>query len=123
MIKKIYTNSTGSGTFKKEVIFHPAAREVIRGFPEEVRGKVGLLLQQLQKGEILLMPHSRLMSEVSPGVFELRPRSRDGIFRVFYLLKTERGILVFHAFQKKTEKTPNSELKLAKKRLNELLEK
>ena len=62
------------------------------------------------------------MSSVAKGVSELRVGSKEGIFRVFYYLKLADGILIFHAVQKKTEKTTQADLRLAKKRLNELLE-
>ncbi|MGD0048010.1 MAG: type II toxin-antitoxin system RelE/ParE family toxin [Bryobacteraceae bacterium] len=38
----------------------------------------------------------------------------DGIFRVFYYTALSRGILVFHAFVKKTQRTPPLEMELAR---------
>jgi len=73
-------------------------------------------------GESLGMPNARLMPAISSGVSELRVRSEDGIFRVFYYTASSKGVLVFHAFQKKTKKTPLSEINLAKTRLKELLD-
>jgi len=51
----------------------------------------------------------------------LRIRDAGGIQRVFYYLGLSRGILVFHAFVKKTQRTPQSEIKLGRKRLKEML--
>lgn len=122
-MKKMNLNKrTGYGTLAKVVIWHPAARDAVRSFPEEIRVKVGYQLHLLQQGEKLQMPQARPMSSVASGAYELRVKSRDGIFRVFYILKLEDGIFVFHAFQKKTEKTPVDEIKLGQKRLKELLE-
>jgi phage-related protein len=45
----------------------------------------------------------------------------DGIYRAFYILKTELGILVFHGFKKKTQKTPVKEIDTGKTRLSALL--
>ena len=73
-------------------------------------------------GESLGMPNARLMPAISSGVSELRVRSEDGIFRVFYYTASSKGVLVFHAFQIKTRKTPLSEINLAKTRLKELLD-
>lgn len=56
------------------------------------------------------------------GVSELRVKDEDGIFRVFYFTATAKGVLVFHAFAKKTQRTPPLEIELAKKRLKELLD-
>jgi phage-related protein len=62
------------------------------------------------------------MPTVAPGVSELRVKGEDGIFRVFFFTATAKGILVFHAFAKKTQRTPPLEIELAKKRLKKLLD-
>jgi phage-related protein len=72
-------------------------------------------------GEVLQMPVSRPMPDVSVGVAELRVRDENGIYRVFYYTASARGILVFHAFTKKTQHTLPSEIELGRKRLKELL--
>src|SRR5689334_6376854 len=61
------------------------------------------------------MPSCRPMPSVAPGVEELRVRDQTGIYRVFYTLKLENGVVVFHAFQKKSQKTPPHEIELARK--------
>jgi phage-related protein len=106
----------------KAAIFHPAAREEIRSFPAEVRKELGKAIFDLQKGESLSMPLSRVMPSLAVGASELRIRDRAGIYRVFYVTKAARGILVFHAFAKKSRVTPEHELALGKKRLKELLD-
>jgi phage-related protein len=60
------------------------------------------------------------MPSVAPGVSELRIHSGDGQFRSFYFSASAIGILVPHAFVKKTRNTPPSELQLARKRLKEM---
>jgi phage-related protein len=105
----------------KGAIFHPAALAVIRLFPEEVRRELGKVIFDLQRGETLAMPLSRSMPSVAPGAAELRIRDRTGIYRAFYYLKSSRGILVFHAFVKKSQATPKHEADMGKKRLKELL--
>jgi phage-related protein len=61
------------------------------------------------------------MPSVANGVSELRIRGADGIYRAFYYMASERGILVFHAFVKKARQTPPLEIALARKRLAEVL--
>ena len=73
-------------------------------------------------GELLVMPNSRPMPGVAPGVSEIRGKAEDGSFRVFYYTASSRGVLVFHAFVKKTQRTPPLEIDLARKRLQELLD-
>ena len=106
----------------KRAVFHPKAREVIQEFPEEVRRELGKAIFDLQKGEKLVMPLSRPVSSVSMGVEELRVKDRAGIYRVFYYTRLVDRVLVFHAFTKKTQKTPTQEIELGKKRMKEVLD-
>ena len=105
----------------RPIILHPKARETIRRFPKEARIRLGRGLFRLQLGEHLGMPNSRPMPGVAARVSELRVREDDGSYRVFYYLARSRGVLVFHAFAKKTQRTPPLEIELARKRLKELL--
>jgi phage-related protein len=57
-------------------------------------------------GEQLGMPNSRPMPGAAAGVSELRVKGEDGSFRAFYYTAPSRGVLVFHAFVKKTQRTP-----------------
>ncbi len=104
----------------KKVIWHPKARDIISSFPESVRQELGYLLFRIQNGETLGMPHSSPMKTVAVGAHELRVRGSDGIYRAFYFTKSSEGILIFHAFMKKTPKTPVDEMDIGKKRLKEL---
>ena len=105
----------------KSAVFHPKARDAIREFPEEVRRGLGKAIFDLQKGEKLSMPLSRTMTSVAAGVEELRLKDRSGIYRVFYYTRLGDSILIFHAFTKKTQKTPQHETDLAQQRLKELI--
>jgi phage-related protein len=67
------------------------------------------------------MPLSRPLPSVASGVSELRIRDAAGIYRAFYYTQSSYGIVVFHAFVKKTQATPHYEVDLGKKRLKELL--
>jgi phage-related protein len=106
----------------RPVVFHPKARDAVRRFPKEARMRLGRDLFRLQMGERIAMPVSRPMPVVSAGVSELRVKGGDGIFRVFYYLASRKGVLVFHAFVKKAQRTPPLEIELARKRLKELLD-
>ena len=101
---------------------HPKARDAVRRFPKEARVRLGKELFRLQLGEEVALPASRPMAVVSAGVSELRVKDANGIYRVFYYVASSKGLLVFHAFVKKTQRTPPLELELARKRLKELLD-
>lgn len=57
---------------------------------------------------------------VYPRLFELRPRGRAVIGRAFYCFMVGKRITVLHSSIKKTQQTPDRELKLARKRRKEL---
>ena len=122
MNKKDLTKRTGYGTPAKDIIWHPKALDEIKCFPKDAKIKIGFQLRTLQQGRIIEMPHSKPMNTIASGVYELRVKVKDGIYRVFYYVKVADGIYVFHAFQKKTQKTPLAEIKIAQKRLKELME-
>ena len=106
----------------KLAAFHPKARDTIASFPKDVRRELGKAIFDLQMGVNLTMPLSRSTSSVAAGVNELRIRDRSGIYRVFYYTKLADSVLIFHAFAKKTQKTPQHEVVLAQQRLKELLD-
>ncbi|SRR6266404_5783959 len=100
---------------------HPRARDAIREFSKPARRDIGEQLFKLQLGVNIGLPDARPMAEIRQGVYELRVRDNAGTYRVFYYLKSEKGILVFRAFTKKTQRTPQSEIELGKRRLTEML--
>lgn len=105
----------------KPVRMHTGARDAIRTFSKEVRIELGSALMKLQLGMTLGFPASRSMPSVGPGAQEMRFRDARGIQRVFYYTRLEAAILVFHAFVKKSRATPPPEIRLAGKRLKEML--
>ena len=106
----------------KIVDFHPVALKIIRGFPSKARKAIGQAILELQKGVKLSMPLSRSVKSIGSGVKEIRNKDSNGIYRTFYLAKMKDRVIIFHAFIKKTQKTPKKEIKTAKKRLKEVLD-
>jgi len=68
-------------------------------------------------GADLSMPHSRALGA---GLFELRPKGPEGIGRVFYCTQVGRVIVILHSFIKKTQETPDADMRMARKRLKEV---
>src|SRR5579872_3673601 len=100
----------------KAAVFHHAARKALRDFPEDVRREFGKAIFDLQKGHTLSFPLSRPMSSIGHGVEELRVKDRSGAYRAFYYTRLHDRVLVFHAFMKKAQKTPQREIELGQKR-------
>ena len=92
----------------------------IEALPVGIRASYARLAELLEEfGLELRMPHSRAMGS---GLFELRPRGREGIARVFYCTKVGRKIIILHSFIKKTNETPKRELDIARRRQREVIE-
>jgi phage-related protein len=98
--------------------FHERVLAEIEAWPVDVLADYARLIELLaEHGPSLRLPHSRAFGD---GLFELRPRGRSGIGRAFYCFMLGRRVVVLHAFIKKSQETPDRELKLARKRRKEL---
>jgi phage-related protein len=98
--------------------FHERVLSEIESWPVDVLADYARLVELLaEHGPNLRLPHSRAFGG---GLFELRPRGRSGIGRAIYCFMVDKRVVVLHAFIKKTQHTPDRELKLARKRQKEL---
>jgi phage-related protein len=91
-------------------------RDWLRALDERDRNAIGLDLMRIQFRWPVGMPLCRAMGD---GLWEIRtslPSNR--VSRVLFCVVKER-ILVLHGFIKKTQKTPDDELALARKRKKE----
>jgi len=71
----------------------------------------------VEYGPNLKLPYARSLGQ---GLFELRPRGRSGTGRAMYCFLLGRRVVVVHAFVKKTQQTPDNDLRIARKRVREL---
>lgn len=53
------------------------------------------------------------MQSVGPGAVEIRIHEPNEL-RVIYVMKFEHAVYVLHAFEKKTQKTPQKDLNIAR---------
>ncbi|CAM4007299.1 type II toxin-antitoxin system RelE/ParE family toxin [Roseateles saccharophilus] len=98
--------------------FHARVLAEIESWPVDVLADDARLAELLMgHGPSLRLPHSRAFGD---GLVELRPRGREGIGRAFYCFLVGKRVVVLHAFIKKSRQTPDSDLKLARKRLKEV---
>ena len=98
--------------------FHPKVRDEIENWPVGILADYARLVELLVEfGPSLRMLHSRAMGG---GLFELRPRGREGIGRALYCFVIGQKVIILHAFVKQTQQTPEHELKIARKRKKEV---
>lgn len=72
--------------------------------------KYGLLLLKIQE-----RLQTKFVKHISDGIYELRTKVGSDIFRVFFIFDEGNIVVLFNGFQKKTQKTPASEIEKAKK--------
>ena len=98
--------------------FHKCVLAEIESWPDDVIVDYARLIELLiEYGPSLRLPHSRAMGD---GLFELRPRGRSGIGRALYCFVSGRRIVIVNAFIKKSQQTPERDLKLARRRAKEV---
>ena len=85
----------------------------LRAFPKEARQEAGFALDRVQQGS--MPPDWKPMVEIGPGVNEIRVHV-GGQFRVLYVAKFAEAVYVLHAFKKKSRKTSQRDLDLARRR-------
>ena len=91
----------------------------IESWPADILADYARIAELLiEHGPNLRLPHSRAFGE---GLFELGPGGKSGIGRAFYCFLIGRRAVVLHAFVKKSQQTSDRELKLARKRMKEVL--
>jgi phage-related protein len=102
----------------KPVTFHGDSLDRLRDFPRDARCEAGHELYQIQRGR---NPSDwKPMPSVGAGVREIRIRDAIGAYRVIYIATLADAVHVLHAFQKKSQKTAQSDLDLAAMRLRQL---
>ncbi len=83
------------------------------------RQEAGYQIDRVQNG---LMPADwKPLPTIGTGVKEIRIHEADGAFRVIYLAKLAGAVYVLHCFQKKTQKTSDSDIDIAVKRYRDLI--
>ena len=89
----------------------------LRDFPEEARRAAGFELRTIQNG---LEPRDwKPVASVGSGVREIRIHVL-GEWRIIYVANIRDAIYVLHAFQKKTQKTSQRDIELARKRYKQI---
>ena len=105
------TEKTGLATVVRE----GDSREVLKGFPDDVKQNFGFELWQLQQGE---RPSDyRPLPSIGAGVFELRDQDERAWYRVVYLSRIADVVYVLHCFEKKSREMPRKDFEKARQRL------
>ena len=101
----------------KDLEFIGSSQGEIRNFPSDARRDAGFQLHYVQMGQ---EPSDwKPIRSVGAGAIEIRIH-REGEWRIIYVAKFLEKVCVLHAFEKKTQKTRQSDIDLASQRYREV---
>ena len=101
----------------KPLKFIGSSLDSLRNFPDEARRAAGFELHAIQAG---LEPRDwKPMPIVGSGAKEIRIHVL-GEWRVIYVAKLRDAVYILHAFQKKTIKTNQRDIDLARQRYKQI---
>ena len=94
------------------------SHERMRAFPADAKHDAGYQLELVQAGS---SPKDwKPMPSIGMGVNEIRVRA-GGAFRVVYVAKFPEAVYVLHAFEKRSRKTPQGDIALARSRFHAMV--
>lgn len=97
---------------RKIIAFGDYYRQFMEGLNVKERQKVHYVLSLLQTEDRLPL---KFIKHIRDGLFELRISWSGNIYRLFFIFDEGQIVVLFNGFQKKTQKTPSSEIKKALK--------
>ena len=98
--------------------YSETVRQDIAAWPVGIRAMYARITERMQVfGPHLGMPFTRPLGE---GLFEVRAKGKEGIGRALFCTTAGQTIMILHAFIKKSQKTPQRDLELARRRLREV---
>ncbi len=92
------------------------ARDWLKTLSGAAKRVLGEDIATVQYGCPVGMP---LVRKMEPNLWELRSRLQEGIARTFFTVHDDELVLL-HGFVKKSRKTPENELQVARKRMKEV---
>lgn len=96
--------------------------QVLREFrelPISLRASTSRIIQLIEQNG-LERTGSPYVRHIQGKIWEIRAKGMDGIARSLYVTATGRRVVIVRCFVKKTQKTPNSEIKMALQRAKEV---
>ena len=95
---------------RKIITFGDYFSSFLNTIDEDVRRKLDYVLDMLKTVKRL---NSKFVKPIRDGIFELRIEWEGDIYRVFFIFDEGNIVVLFNGFQKKTRKTPTSEIEKA----------
>lgn len=107
--------------YYKDAHGNELVKEFLNSMPSPAKAKAMRLIEKLaEHGVLLKEPFTR---QVRGKIRELRIKDVQGNIRILYFTYTGRRFILLHGFIKKTGKTPEKEIEIAEKRMNDYIKR
>jgi phage-related protein len=91
----------------------------IEALPKDMRARLVRLSEIIEKVGFEALPRESV-KHLEDKLWELRMTGRDGISRAIYITASGHRMVILRVFVKKTQKTPQRELAVARQRAQEV---
>lgn len=91
----------------------------IAGLPKDLRARLVRVTMLIESVGLEALPHDTV-KHLEGKLWEIRVKAASGISRAIYVTASGRRVVILRAFVKKTQKTPQRELEIARTRAKEV---
>lgn len=95
---------------RKIIAYKHYFSDFIKSIGKDKASKISYVLDMLKTQERI---SSKFVKPVRDGLYEIRAVCGGNIYRVFFIFDDGNIVILFNGFQKKTQKTPDSEIEKA----------
>jgi phage-related protein len=105
--------------YYKDAKGNEPVKEFLNSLSSPAKAKMMRLIEFLaERGVLLKEPYTK---QIKRKIRELRVKDKQGAIRILYFTYTGKRFVLLHGFIKKTDKTPEREIEIAEKRMNEYI--
>jgi phage-related protein len=101
------------------VEYLPIAADEESELPVDMRARFARMAEVIRQNGLTHLPRD-WVKPIGDKLWELRITGRDGIARAIYVTAAGPRVVIVRVFVKKTQKTPQHELELARQRAKEV---
>jgi phage-related protein len=100
-------------------VFDSDVQAELDALPSDMRARLVRIVDLIETYSLENIGHPHV-KHLQQSLWEMRMKGRDGISRAIYVTASGKRVVIVRAFIKKTQKTPQREIKLALQRAMEL---
>ena len=105
--------------YYKDTRGNEPVKEFLNSLSLSARVKMMRLIEFLaERGVLLKEPYTK---QIRGKIRELRVKDKQGAVRVLYFTYTGKRFILLHGLIKKTDKTPEGDIEIAEKRMNDFI--